>query len=71
MIIVSRIGATCDNRSPDIADPGIGQLIVEIIMNVIVRFILPEDEVLSLVSRQGFYLPANKNWTRHMLIFII
>ena len=50
----------------DNADPGIGQLIVEIIMNVVVRFILPGDKVLSLVSRQGFYLPANKNRTEHI-----
>ena len=62
MIIVPRI---------DIVNPGTEQLVVEIVMNIVVRFNLPRDEVSSLVSRQGFYFPADKNWTKHMLIFII
>ena len=55
----------------DTADPGTWQLVVEIVMNIVVRFNLPKDEVLPLVSWQGFYLSANKNWTKHMFLSII
>ena len=55
----------------DIADLGIWQLVVEIVINVVVRFNLPKDEVLPLVLWQGFYFSVNKNWTEHMLFFII
>ena len=34
----------------DIADPSTGQLVVEIVMNIVVRFNLPRGEVSPLVS---------------------
>ena len=55
----------------DIVDPGTWQLVVEIVMNIVVRFNLPRDKVLPLVSWQGFYLFADKNWTEHRFLSLI